>query len=406
MRKTTNNLKTMMSMQISINEQSEIFNALKEINLFSTISRKTQLHIRSILTAALSKGYRGKTVDFAQYSHCHRTSLAYFLSKGDWDSDHVESVIHETVVERIYHEAEITGKPVYCIIDDTISSKTKPSSQAKNPMEGAAFHMSHLKRKQDYGHQAIAVMLSCNHITLNYAIQMYQPSVSKIDMVCQIAQQLPEPPTIGYLLCDSWYTCNKVMDSFVQKGFYTIGALKTNRILYPCGVREKLSSFASRLDISDAGLYLVTVQSRQYYTYRYEGHLNGLEDAVVILSFPKDAFGNLKVLRAFLSTDTSLSTEEILNTYVERWPIEVFFRDTKGKLALNGYQIRSLNGIRRYWLLMSLAHLLCCIGSGDTMPFCNGYSRWNAILHNEQVRFIYQCGSDRADINQLLIPVA
>ena len=30
-----------------------------------------------------------------------------------------------------------------------------------------------------------------------------------------------------------------VMDRFIRKGYYTIGALKTNRVLYPCGIRRK-----------------------------------------------------------------------------------------------------------------------------------------------------------------------
>ncbi|MCI5508955.1 MAG: hypothetical protein MR436_00585, partial [Eubacterium sp.] len=55
----------------------------------------------------------------------------------------------------------------------TISSKTKPSSRALHPIEDAYFHQSHLKGKQDYGHQAVAVMLSCNGIVLNYALVMY-----------------------------------------------------------------------------------------------------------------------------------------------------------------------------------------------------------------------------------------
>ena len=33
------------------------------------------------------------------------------------------------------------------------------------------------------------------------------------------------------------------MDSFIQKGFYTIGALKTNRIIYPFGIRQKSQRF-------------------------------------------------------------------------------------------------------------------------------------------------------------------
>ena len=76
--------------------------------------------------------------------------------------------------------------------------------------------------------------------------------------------------------------------------------------------------------------------------YRYEGKLNGIENAVVLLSYPEKAFGKPKALRAFLSTDVSLSTDEILSYYVCRWPIEVFFRQCKDKLALDSYQIRSV----------------------------------------------------------------
>lgn len=87
------------------------------------------------------------------------------------------------------------------------------------------------------------------------------------------------------------------MDSFIRKGFYTIGALKTNRILYPWGIRQKASLFALHLRKTDPGVSLVTVGGRQFYVYRYEGELNGIPNAAVIISYPKDAFGNPKALR-------------------------------------------------------------------------------------------------------------
>ena len=118
----------------------------------------------------------------------------------------IEKAIKSSVLNIIYEESKRSGMPVLCVIDDTIASKTKLSSKAENPIEDAYFHFSHLKKKQDYGHQAIGVMLSCNGITLNYAILMYDKSVSKIDIVCKIAAELPIPPVVSYLLCDSWYS--------------------------------------------------------------------------------------------------------------------------------------------------------------------------------------------------------
>ena len=119
-------------------------------------------------------------------------------------------------------------------MDDTIASKTKPSSQALHPIEDA------------------------------------------------------------YFLCDCWYVSEKIINTFVQKGFHTIGALKTNRLLYPSGMKKKLSELAVGLSVTEKVFDLVTVKKRKYYVYRYEGNLNGIENAVVLLSYPEKAFGNPK----------------------------------------------------------------------------------------------------------------
>lgn len=96
-----------------------------------------------------------------------RTPVAHFLNKGKWDNAKFEDILKSTVIQFVYKGAQQSGKPVLCIVDDTISSKPKPSSRALHPIKNAYFHQSHLKRKQDYGHKAVAVMLSCNGIVLN-----------------------------------------------------------------------------------------------------------------------------------------------------------------------------------------------------------------------------------------------
>ena len=345
----------------------------------------------SILISIFISGYHGKTTDFAKNSPYHRTTIAHFLNSGAWNDSLLADTLKQSVIERIYSESLRTGKPVFCIVDDTISSKTKPSSQALHPIEDAYFHQSHLKGKQDYGHQAVAVLLSCNGIVLNYAFVMYNKSISKIDIVHSIAKELPVPPVMSYFLCDSWYVSEKIINAFAEKGFHTIGALKTNRMLYPFGIKKKLSEFAAVLSVSRSDFHLVTVKNQKYYVYRYEGKLNGVENAVVLLSYPNKAFGNSKALRAFLSTDVSLTTNEILSYYVCRWQIEVFFRQCKDKLALEKYQIRSAKGIQRYWLLMSLAHYICVIGTGTPCSFESGYHQICGIIQQEKYQYLFQC---------------
>lgn len=122
----------------------------------------------------------------------------------------------------------------------------------------------------------------------------------------------------------------------------------------------------------------------------YQGELNGIPNAAVIFSYPKDGFGNPKALRVFLSTNVELSTQDILDTYTKRWPIELFFRQSKSKLALDSYQIRSRQGIQRYWLIMSLVHYLCCMHSGNYCTFEEGYASLKQQLKQEQFANLYR----------------
>lgn len=155
------------------------------------------------------------------------------------------------------------------------------------------------------------------------------------------------------------------------------------------GNEKKLRELAAELSVTHREFNLVTVKKRNDYVYRYEGNLNGIENAVVLLSYPEKAFGNPKALRAFISTNAALSTQEILSWYACRWPIEVFFRQCKEKLALDGYQIRSAQGIKRYWLLMSLAHFMCAVGTGRFCSFETGYHEICDTIQLEKYRYLF-----------------
>ena len=244
-----------MPLANTIHHSSFIYNQFKKLNLCKFYSNRVINHLISILISIFISGYHGKTTDFAKNSSCHRTTIAHFLNSGKWDDSLLSDALKQPVIEIIYSEAARTGNPVFCIVDDTIASKTKPLSRALHPIEDAYFHQSHLKKKQDYGHQAVAVMLSCNGIVLNYAFVMYNKSISKIDIVQNIAKEL-----------------------------------------------------AAELSVTHNGFDLATVKKRKYYVYRYEGNLNGIENAVVLLSYPEKAFGNPKALRAFISTQELVSS--------------------------------------------------------------------------------------------------
>ena len=200
----------------SIHHSNSIYNYFKSLKLGLFLSDVYLNHLMIIMVSVFLRGYRGKTIDFAEVSCMHRTTTAYFLNHGKWDDSALQDILKARVIHTIYQEAYRSGKPIFCIVDDTIASKTKPSSQALHPIEDA------------------------------------------------------------YFLCDCWYVSEKMINTFVQKGFHTIGALKTNRLLYPSGMKKKLSELAAELSVTEKGFDLVTVKKRKYYVYRYEGNLNGI----------------------------------------------------------------------------------------------------------------------------------
>lgn len=175
-----------------IHHSNKIYNYLKALNLSHFLSDIYLQHLMTIIVSVFLRGYRDKTVDFSIASQHHRTTVAYFLNHGKWNDSTLQDILKSSVVHVIYDEAISSGQPIFCIVDDTIASHVKPSSQALHPIEAAYFHQSHLKGQQDYGRHVVSVMLSCNGITLNYAVILHDKTKSKIKIVQDIAMELPE----------------------------------------------------------------------------------------------------------------------------------------------------------------------------------------------------------------------
>ncbi|OQY41394.1 MAG: hypothetical protein B6227_05135 [Fusobacteriia bacterium 4572_74] len=52
----------------------------------------------------------------------------------------------------------------------------------------------------------------------------------------------------SYVLVDSWYTSEKFINGSQKLGFQVIGAIKSNRIFYPDGIKNKLNEFSNKLN--------------------------------------------------------------------------------------------------------------------------------------------------------------
>lgn len=388
-----------------IQGSEEIIKFLYLLDLDIILTGPQFKHVIAIITAMVLKGYNGKVNDVAELtSHRHRTSIGKFLDKSPWQEELVSKALQDYVIKRIWKLSKTTGDPIYVIIDDTISEKTVPSSKALKPTENCGFHKSHLKNKTVYGHQLVTVTLRCGDIVLPYTIAIYiKEEMSKIQMAQSIISQLPPPVLQGYVLCDSWYSCKALFDAAKDRGYTLIGALRTNRVIYPDGHRSlgiKVHSFAKTLKISD--LSLVKAGNREYYVYTYQGKLNDIKEATVVLSWPKDAVFNEKALRAFICPYAQIDAKTLLNHYINRWPIEIFFREGKRYLGLDDYQIRSDRGIRRYFILLMLTYIYCGIEAKEnTVNFNKGLKIARNEVKRNQITWIYQQAQNDISIDKI-----
>ena len=357
-----------MLTMVTQKEQLRKFFYEKKLTFLTSVPQR---RIQEIILSSSLKGNSGKMSDYAQASAGHRTTYGHFLAKGKWDDVRLEETQKRESFLAVEKEAKEKSSVVYISIDDTVIPKTKPSSRAKRPTQGAGLHYSHLEGKVVYGHQIHAVLASSGALSLVYSLKRCCPeNGTKVDMTKAAIQSLPNTDQPVYVLMDSWYTNSGILDACREKNLHLIGAMKTNRILYPNGPRVSAADYASTLKIGQ--FHSVTVKGREYLVHRYEGRLNKIPHAVVLLSYPKSAFGQKKALRVFLCSDMTLSDEEILEHYTHRWPIEVMFRQQKRYMGFKTFMVRSTKAIDRLMLILTLAQFFFTCGFGDTMHFSQG----------------------------------
>lgn len=341
-------------------------------NGFGFLNGVAQRRIADIIEASGTKGNTGKTSDYAEYSDVHRTTIGHFLKNGKWNEAKVSSAQQKNVLKTMEETSRISGDSVYLKIDDTISEKKQPSSKTKQPTEGTGWHYSHLAGGYVFGHQIFASTVSCGGLSLCYELSRYDKAKrSKIEMTLDVVASLPIAKRQSFALFDSWYTNAKTVNAFRAKNYIVIGALKTNRIIYPEGNRIPISEFAA--SISKDKFRLVTANSQEkYWIYRYTGNLNKINDVVVIITYPQDSFGIKSALRAFVCTDILMNTEDILNHYAHRWQIETFFKQMKHYFGLDKFMVRSGKAIDRFLIILSLAHFFYVMVMGLALSFSAG----------------------------------
>jgi hypothetical protein len=141
----------------------------------------------------------------------------------------------------------------------------------------------------------------------------------------------------SYVLMDTWFTQQPLIQAIVEQGLDVIGMVKNAKQRYQIGGRmislKELYRFATPFQGKKGILRSITTTMA-----------NGVPVKVVFVQNRNKKSDWL----AILSTDCTLSEQEIIRLYGIRWDIEVFFKTTKSLLRLQ----KEFQG-RSYDLLIS-----------------------------------------------------
>ncbi|MCX8179103.1 MAG: IS701 family transposase [Candidatus Aenigmarchaeota archaeon] len=394
--------------RIILNHNNEIYNYLDDLRLY--LSKPQMNHLAGLTSGIIGCADKRTISNIVKTiaNEKDRSCATKFLNNSPWDEAVVNYMRKQHIKKQVKKVLSSSQEPMFAILDDTINKKDRDSKH----IEGMGYNYSHTTGKQEWSHNVMGFHCIAGELSIPYDHELYLKKEyckenntefkSKVDVAKMMLVDFElAKEHLTYFLIDSWFTSPKLIMEAFKLGYHTIGALKSNRIFYPKGIRCKLSDFIQYIEETD--LDLVTVNGKNYYFYKYEGKLNKLENAV-ILTIWEETFDKSVQPIYLLSTDVSLNPKTIIEYYSKRWDIEVSFRYLKDRLGFDHYQMRSLKAIRRYWLIQYLGYnyvefYRCRYAAifkfqniGQTIDHIKNFNFKNII------DYVYDCANKKIDI--------
>ena len=393
-----------------LNQNETIINYISELNL--PYSSAIKNHMVNIVSGIIvTEG--SKTISSVHNKiTCNRdrSTGSRFLSSYSWNHEYVTQ-------ERIFHAiSEISNTCEdsdvgFLIIDDTLTKKNTSTKK----IESLDFHNSHADgNKPKWSHCLVTSHYKINDYSIPLDFRQYHRKESskklskkfldKNELAMELINEFTPVTKNNYLLVDSWYTSAKILLHGLINGCHTIGRIKSNRVIYPAGIKTNVKKFSSYIRTNETSL--VTASNNKYYVYRYEGKLNDIENVVVLISWTKNDLSDKPAF--IISTDVSLDNKTIISYYEKRWDIEVSYRYHKTALGFDEFQIQSLKSIHRYWSMIFLTYTFLEIFRVKCEKLYKFKNIGDVILHFRNnylvkiVSFAHECADNGIDLQSTI----
>ena len=178
----------------------------------------------------------------------------------------------------------------------------------------------------------------------------------------------------GVVVFDAWYLAEDLVRVLVRRRKDWISLLKTNRLLETASFQLRdVNGWALKLPsphiaveelvplIPAQAYRAVKVGEYTYWCFTLTVRIPGLGKVRIVVSFERESVTGRHVV--LVTNRVDWNAAKIIGLYLQRWPTETFYQDSKGHLGLNGYRMRSIEAIGKHWCLVfvaySLLHLTC-----------------------------------------------
>jgi len=351
------------------------FIVLLQLNL----SKPQYRHVLNIADAAIVCEHPHKTLTTLYellVDAPHPSNAADCLRISPWEAvDLRESLREFTIGDLMQMAGLLENEAVWVSIDDSLTAKDKGTTC----LQAVDWHHDHTQsvgKKQVYTngtqHVEVRIQLGNQAYVYDWGLYLREKTVRRLNrqrnkgqrlsfrskyrivraILADLKKRLPARFPV-YVLFDSWYASNKLLQFCRRQGWHIICAIKSNRTLD--GV--KLWQWNQRLKHQPYIRVLPTAtdqRKRPYLVRARQGKLKNVPFEVCVL-ISKRHRGD-KRPKYFLCTDLSLSPQQILTSYQKRWPIEVDNYYVKQLLGLGDFRVQSYEAIEKWFAIIFLAY--------------------------------------------------
>jgi SRSO17 transposase len=278
--------------------------------------------------------------------------------------------LHEQVAHKAIQALKPSGKTAY-IVDDTVAQRFGKK------MPGISSHFDHTSGRHMMGQQVLTLGLSCDEglvpldselfISQTKAIELHEPFEDGRSIAAKryrTAQQATKPEMVNamvkraltagimadYLVADAWFGTKAMIRLTQETALVPVLRMKKNTMKYRLSEFVRGETVTRELDVQALYKRCVRkawqpIRGQKYQAKMVDVELNLAENkdpeewVKVRLLFVRGNAGDNQApvgkhdWAVFLTTDTNLSSAEILELYALRWAIEVYFKEAKQHLG-------------------------------------------------------------------------